>query len=104
MGTVCGLTVTNHSYGVHSGWNRLPPGEWFMNVLVVEDDVEMAELLGGGLREEDPGVGLARDGRSALEISNSGAFDVILLDIMLPGLDGLSVAKELRLRREQVPV
>jgi DNA-binding response OmpR family regulator len=75
-----------------------------MNVLVVEDDVEMAELLVRGLREEDHEVDLARDGRSALEISNSGAFDVILLDIMLPGLDGLSVAKELRLRREQVPV
>jgi DNA-binding response OmpR family regulator len=75
-----------------------------MNVLVVEDDVEMAELLVRGLREEDHEVGLARDGRSALEISNSGAFDVILLDIMLPGLDGLSVAKELRLRKEQVPV
>jgi DNA-binding response OmpR family regulator len=75
-----------------------------MNVLVVEDDKEMAELLVRGLREEDHEVGLARDGRAALALSNSSAFDVILLDVMLPGMTGLEVAKELRLRKEQVPV
>jgi DNA-binding response OmpR family regulator len=75
-----------------------------MNVLVVEDDAEMAELLVRGLREESHEVDLARDGRSALAISNGAAFDVILLDVMLPGMDGLKVARELRLRREQVPV
>jgi DNA-binding response OmpR family regulator len=74
-----------------------------MNVLVVEDDKEMAELLVRGLREEDH-VDLARDGRAALALSNSGAFDVVLLDVMLPGMTGLEVAKELRLRKEQVPV
>jgi DNA-binding response OmpR family regulator len=75
-----------------------------MNVLVVEDDKEMAELLVRGLREEAYEVDLARDGRTALKLSVSGSFDVILLDIMLPGMNGLDVAKELRLRREQVPV
>lgn len=75
-----------------------------MNVLVVEDDAEMAELLVRGLREEAHEVDLARDGRTALTLSNKGSFDVILLDVMLPGMDGLKVAKELRLRREQVPV
>ena len=75
-----------------------------MNVLVVEDDAEMAELLVRGLREEDHEVDLARDGRTALTLSNRESFDVILLDVMLPGMDGLKVAKELRLRREQVPV
>ena len=76
-----------------------------MNVLVVEDDKEMAELLVRGLREEAHEVDLARDGRAALTaFQYSGTFDVILLDIMLPGMDGLEVAKQLRLRREQVPV
>jgi DNA-binding response OmpR family regulator len=75
-----------------------------MNLLVVEDDLEMAELLVHGLREEAHNVDLARDGRDALALSDSRAFDVILLDVMLPGMDGLQVAKELRLRREQVPV
>jgi DNA-binding response OmpR family regulator len=75
-----------------------------MNLLVVEDDAEMAELLVRGLREEAHDVDLARDGKSALALANSGSFDIILLDVMLPGIDGLAVAKELRLRREQVPV
>ena len=75
-----------------------------MNVLVVEDDKEMAELLVRGLREEAHEVNLASDGRAALALSNNGSFDVILLDIMLPGMDGLELAKHLRLRREQVPV
>jgi DNA-binding response OmpR family regulator len=75
-----------------------------MNLLVVEDDAEMAELLVRGLREEAHDVDLARDGTSALALANSGSFDIILLDVMLPGIDGLRVAKELRLRREQVPV
>src|ERR1700681_186364 len=79
-------------------------GAMSMNVLVVEDDREMAELLVRGLREEAHQVNLARDGRAALAISNDAAFDVILLDVMLPGMDGLEVAKQLRLRRDQVPV
>jgi two-component system OmpR family response regulator len=75
-----------------------------MNVLVVEDDKEMAELLVRGLREESHEVNLARDGKAALALSHSGDFDVILLDVMLPGMDGLQVARELRFRRERVPV
>src|SRR5450432_264150 len=75
-----------------------------MNLLVVEDDAEMAELLVRGLREEAHDVDLAHDGHAALALANASSFDVILLDVMLPGMDGLSVAKELRLRREQVPV
>jgi DNA-binding response OmpR family regulator len=75
-----------------------------MNVLVVEDDKDMAELLVRGLREEAHEVDVARDGRAALALSSGGDFDVILLDVMLPGMNGLDVAKELRLRREQVPV
>jgi|ERR1700683_2246748 two-component system OmpR family response regulator len=75
-----------------------------MNVLVVEDDAEMAELLVRGLREEAHEVDLARDGRAALALSSDGDFDVILLDVMLPGMNGLEVARQLRMRREQVPV
>lgn len=75
-----------------------------MNILVVEDDAEMAQLLVRGLREEEYQVDLARDGLQALSLLKSSAFDVVLLDIMLPRMDGLELARELRLRREQVPV
>jgi DNA-binding response OmpR family regulator len=75
-----------------------------VNILVVEDDAELARLIVQGLEEESYSVGLARDGASALAISRSEIFDVILLDVMLPGMDGLEVARQLRCRKEEVGV
>jgi DNA-binding response OmpR family regulator len=73
-----------------------------VNILVVEDDAEMARVLVHGLQEEAYEVDLARDGPAALSISKTGAFDVVLLDVMLPGMDGLEVAKHLRCRNQDV--
>jgi DNA-binding response OmpR family regulator len=75
-----------------------------LNILVVEDDVRMAELLAQGLREEAYRVDIARDGATALELSRTEFFDVILLDVMLPGIDGLDVARQLRCRKQDVGV
>jgi len=75
-----------------------------MNILIVEDEPEMARLLMGGLREEAYEVSLAKDGRAALELSAVESFDVILLDLMLPKVDGLEVARRLRQREQETPV
>lgn len=75
-----------------------------MNILVVEDEPEMASLLERGLREELYEVCVARDGRAALQLSEQEPFDVILLDVMLPHMDGIDVAKQLRQRRQRTPV
>jgi two-component system OmpR family response regulator len=75
-----------------------------MNILVVEDEIEMARLLVRGLQEESHEVKVAHDGLSALRLTENGGFDLVLLDVMLPGLSGLEVAKQLRRRTEQVPV
>jgi DNA-binding response OmpR family regulator len=75
-----------------------------MHVLIVEDEPEMAQLLAKGLREEQFEISLAHDGRSALEKSSQTAFDVILLDVMLPKMDGLEVARQLRRREQETPV
>lgn len=64
----------------------------------------MARLLVSGLEEEEHEVNLARDGASALALSKSGSFDVIVLDVMLPGMDGFEVAKHLRCRKEELGV
>jgi DNA-binding response OmpR family regulator len=64
----------------------------------------MAQLLAQGLREESHEVDIARDGHTALERSHQSSFDVILLDVMLPGLDGIEVARRLRRREKNVPV
>jgi DNA-binding response OmpR family regulator len=75
-----------------------------MQVLVVEDERRMAELLRQGLEEEGHSVVLAGNGRDGLAMAESHPFDAIVLDVMLPGLDGFSVAKKLRAARNQTPI
>jgi DNA-binding response OmpR family regulator len=75
-----------------------------MQILIAEDERRMAELLGQALTEEGHQVVRAQDGREAIEIARSSAFDVIVLDVMLPRMDGLAVARKLREERNQTPV
>jgi two-component system, OmpR family, response regulator MprA len=75
-----------------------------MRILVIEDDAKMAELLRRGLSTEGHTVEIAGDGLKGLEKGQSTAFDAIVLDIMLPGLDGLSVARRLRSGGVRVPI
>src|SRR5271165_843750 len=75
-----------------------------MRVLVVEDDPRMASLLAQTLSEEGHQVIGARDGREGFQIAQCSPFDVIVLDVMLPGMDGYAVASRLRECRNQTPV
>ncbi len=75
-----------------------------MQILVVEDERRMANLLKSGLAEEGHHVVLARDGAAGLDLARGAQFDVIVLDMMLPGLDGLTVARRLRAARNQTPI
>jgi DNA-binding response OmpR family regulator len=75
-----------------------------MHVLIVEDEPEMAGLLSKGLREEMCAVSVARDGKTALEISAAQSFDLILLDVMLPKMSGIEVAQQLRKREHEAPI
>jgi two-component system response regulator MprA len=75
-----------------------------VQVLVVEDERRMAELLRRTLHEEGHQVVLARDGREGLEMAQCSPFDVIVLDVMLPGMDGTMVARRLRACRNQTPI
>jgi len=75
-----------------------------MQILVVEDERSMAELLKRTLQEEGHQVVLAGTGREGFEIARASQFDVIVLDVTLPGMDGISVAKRLREDRNQTPV
>ena len=67
-----------------------------MRVLVVEDEAKLAGLLRRGLRREGMGADLAGDGEQALVLATATDYDVILLDVMLPGLDGFEVCRALR--------
>lgn len=75
-----------------------------MNLLVVEDDLRVADFLARGLRAEGYLVTVARSGPEGLELGRSQPFDLILLDLMLPGLSGLEVCQELRARRVLTPI
>jgi DNA-binding response OmpR family regulator len=75
-----------------------------MRILVVEDEPRMAELLRQGLTEEGHAVVVSLDGREGLSFAESEPFDLLLLDVMLPGADGFSIVRRLRSRRNQTPV
>ena len=70
----------------------------------MEDEQRMAGLLKRGLTEEGHQVFVAHDGVEGYEMARSAEFDVIVLDVMLPGMDGLTIARRLRESRNQTPV
>lgn len=67
-----------------------------MHVLVIEDEQKMAELIKRGLEEEGMNVDTAFDGESGLEMAKSGNHDLIILDLGLPGRDGLEISRLMR--------
>jgi len=75
-----------------------------MHVLIIEDDRRMAALLEQGLREDGSRVTVSHNGREGLSFALTPDFDVIVLDIMLPGLDGFEVARRLRLAGRRTPI
>jgi two-component system, OmpR family, response regulator MprA len=75
-----------------------------MRILVVEDDAKMAQLLRRGLEGQGHTVEVAMDGNKGLEKAQSLPFDAIVLDVMLPGLDGLHLARRLRATGIRVPI
>jgi DNA-binding response OmpR family regulator len=75
-----------------------------MKILLVEDEKSMADVLRKGLEEESYDVSAVTDGKSALALAESTSFDLILLDVMLPGLNGIDCARQLRASRQDTPI
>jgi DNA-binding response OmpR family regulator len=75
-----------------------------MHILVVEDEHRMRELLRQGLTEDGHAVTVANDGDEGLSIAQGNAFDLIVLDVMLPGPDGFAIARQLRKQRNHTPI
>jgi DNA-binding response OmpR family regulator len=68
-----------------------------MHILVVEDEQRLAHLLRRVLVEERHAVDLAHDGPKGLDLALSGTYDVVILDVMLPGLDGIEICRQMRI-------
>lgn len=75
-----------------------------MRLLVVEDEPKLARHLEQGLTEESFVVDVARDGEEAIERARRMAYDLVILDLMLPGIDGFGVCQALRARGTELPI
>ena len=74
-----------------------------MRLLIVDDDVELCALLGEFLRREGYSVECVNEGRHGLQLALEGGFDLAILDVMLPGMDGFEILKRLR-AQSRMPV
>ncbi|HEX2729622.1 MAG TPA: response regulator, partial [Rubrobacteraceae bacterium] len=83
-----------------AGRRAVPEG----NVLVIEDDPGIADLLRRGLSSHGMRVAVVEDGAAGREAWSGGGFDVVLLDVMLPGVDGISLLSERRAAGDETPV
>ena len=75
-----------------------------MRILLVEDDDMIGESVMAGLETEGHAIDWVRDGNSALLALNTTPYSLVILDLGLPGKDGLQVLKEMRGRRDPTPV
>ena len=79
---------------------------WTMsrNVLVIEDDKDIARLLDLHLRDEGYSVTVVSDGKTGLAQALSKPYDIVILDLILPGMDGLEVCRGIRNRKDYTPI
>ncbi|MFA7325961.1 MAG: response regulator transcription factor [Candidatus Kapaibacterium sp.] len=75
-----------------------------MRVLIIEDEIKIATFMKNGLKQERYEVDLETNGRDGLELAMNTQYDLILLDVMLPGMNGIDILKELRANNYNVPV
>src|ERR1700675_1720115 len=75
-----------------------------MRILVIEDEARIQAFLSRGLGAEGYVVATASDGREGLALAVDGRWDLVVLDLLLPGLSGLQVLQELRRARPRLPV
>ncbi len=75
-----------------------------MRILIVEDDLNLARFIQKGLREELYAVDVAGDGEEGFLLAGVNPYDLIILDVMLPKMDGLDVCRRLRAERKAIPI
>lgn len=75
-----------------------------MRILVIEDDADLAQFIAKGLKEERYAVDLAADGEEGLDLALANPYDLLIVDIMLPKLDGLALCRRLRASGNMAPV
>jgi DNA-binding response OmpR family regulator len=90
---------------VHAaGQTSSAPTREGMRILLVEDDHRMARLVGEALGDSGLRVTLAHNGLDGLQLAENEEFDALVLDVMLPGIDGIEVCRRLRQKRRSTPI
>lgn len=93
-----------HSQALSAMSNLLYTGGDFMQILIIEDEKRLADALGQIMQEARYQADIVYDGRDGLAYASSGDYDVIVLDVMLPGMDGFEVVHHLRESKISTPV
>ena len=75
-----------------------------MRILIVEDEKKVASFIKKGLEEEYYAADIANDGRESLKLADSEEYDLIIMDLMLPFIDGVTLTKEIRKRKISTPI
>ncbi len=75
-----------------------------MRILIIEDDADLAHFLRKGLQEERHTVEVAADGETGLALAEDESYDLLIVDVMLPKLDGLALCRRLRGRGNRAPI
>jgi DNA-binding response OmpR family regulator len=75
-----------------------------MRILLVEDEIKIANFIERGLKEENYVVDVATDGEKAMFLAEINPYDLIILDVMLPHIDGITICRELRKKKINVPI
>src|ERR1700692_3568487 len=76
-----------------------------MRILIVEDEIRLADNIAAALRQgAGVAVDCAHDGKEGASLTEFNHYDLLLLDLMLPGLDGLSIVRQVRRRKDMTPI
>lgn len=75
-----------------------------MNILIIEDEVKLVAFLKKGLKEQGYKVDAAYDGLLGERLALQGAYDLIILDLIIPQVNGLELCKKIRLKNESIPI
>jgi heavy metal response regulator len=75
-----------------------------MRILLVEDEEKIASFIARGLKENKFSVDIAKDGEEGLYLADINTYDLIILDLMLPKLDGIQICKQIREKNDNIPV
>ena len=73
-------------------------------ILIVDDEVSVRQSLEGWFREDGFAVAIAEDGKAALAKMHEGPFDIVIIDLKMPGMDGMEVFEELKVIKPEIPV